>query len=323
MVGTPSDPWVAAALSLPSTHTSRPAREALLSRIVLEFFRDTLDGYHRYCFRTGARRSCSSSGGFSSLNGLLTFPGASIGAGDGVVGLFPNRAASVAGSFGSGDWGRVSLTGAASVQIDSKRWLGQHLQKMGVEVTLHEQLLQGACLSQFLEEYWGPGDPYAWYAAGVKGIKEWQAAEELICLQKQLRAQPLGLYKGANSAIPQTADAHQPQQLDQQSKSYLLPQLASDAEASGWNFLSPPIGTVHKSFPPLITADAAVEGPGVKLRRGTGSAKGKTRPSVGRRRAISELMVRIGIAMCAVAWLLNLGRMICTAVISLDCKYLC
>jgi hypothetical protein len=190
----------------------------------------------------------------------------------------------------------MSLTGAASVQIDSKRWLGQHLQKLGIDSgTLHEQLLQGACLSQFLEEHWGPGDPYGWYTAGVKGIKEWQAAQEQACRQKQLDGQGQDVQRGVLRGRAEVADVHQLQQLDQQSMADFLPQPAPDTAAvnsCSWSTLNPPRGTIHKKFPPLITVDAAIDGPGIKLRRGTGSAKVKGRPSVGRRRAISELMVR-------------------------------
>lgn len=53
--------------------------------------------------------------------------------------------------------------------------------------------------------------------------------------------------------------------------------------------LMPPGGVLHKTFPPLILSEYSERSQGLK-RRKTAASRQK-RPSVGRRRAISELMV--------------------------------
>jgi hypothetical protein len=66
------------------------------------------------------------------------------------------------------------------------------------------------------------------------------------------------------------------------------------------SLLMPAAGLVHRSFPPLILIEQG-EGPGLRLRRTANSSK--KRQSVGKRRAISELMVssvccKIGMLSC-------------------------
>jgi len=53
--------------------------------------------------------------------------------------------------------------------------------------------------------------------------------------------------------------------------------------------LMPPGGVLHKTFPPLILSEYSERSQG--LRRRKTAASRQKRPSVGRRRAISELMV--------------------------------
>jgi hypothetical protein len=59
--------------------------------------------------------------------------------------------------------------------------------------------------------------------------------------------------------------------------------------------LLPAAGLIYCSFPALILVEH-VEGPGLRLRRTANSSK--KRQSVGKRRAISELMVSTGCGWC-------------------------
>jgi hypothetical protein len=71
----------------------------------------------------------------------------------------------------------------------------------------------------------------------------------------------------------------------------------ADAAAAG--ALMPPGGLCYRTFPPLILSeccalDQRATGPGVRKRSATSSRH--KRPSAGRRRAVSELMVRGSVA---------------------------
>jgi len=144
--------------------------------------------------------------------------------------------------------------------------------RRGTDQTLLHQLLQGLAFYSFVEE---------------------QQSSSLSASDDGEECEPNGSFVSkAEERLAQWLHAEQQLEQQQQQSTMGSPMLI-DAPHPG--LLSAPPGAVHRSLPPLLIAEAAADGSGAyRLRRRTsGSGRRDRRPSVGRRRAISEFAVSL------------------------------
>ncbi|KAF6266032.1 AEX-3 domain-containing protein [Scenedesmus sp. NREL 46B-D3] len=256
-VGQGADPWTLAAQQMAGQPWG-PSKQALLLRVFVEFFRSVLDGHQGFLIPGSCDGSrtvmCRALSGVQQ--GLLQMQ---------------KRASAVAAGSSSGAVGLPVVPAVRSslllgplqplCRVDLAAVLGHHAAQCGrCDSALLQQVMQGLPFLSFVAERGCAGNSHSWLEAAEEGLSAWRAAEE----QQQAAH----------------ASQHAMLKLDKGTDVITIPQQCAHP-------LMPPAGLVHRSFPALVLVEYG-DGPGPRLRRS--GNPGKKRQSMGKRRAISELM---------------------------------